>query len=134
MMNRGRTVIPSGLAESESNQSPPSRATTPTVARLAERLAYTISGGSKSICTPTSCRTPLNAASQNTARKAATTIKMLFSQFMLLLVGRVAFRVSSFEPHPHFLNRVEICPQFHARHRRQAVLDRASIENLSNGD
>src|ERR1035441_4137626 len=74
-------VTPSGLADRESNQSPPHSASSVTVVSPVHRAAYTMSGGSKSICAPTRWRMPLNAASQNTARKAAPKTNAVFSQF-----------------------------------------------------
>ena len=82
MTKSGSTLIPSGLAESESNQKPPSVATSATAEILALKAAYTTSAGNKSICAPSRFRGPRQYDSRKTARKATSRTAMVLSQFI----------------------------------------------------
>src|ERR1700761_3301448 len=76
--NKGMTEMPSGLAESESKNNPPSTESSVIVGNPALSAAYTTSAGSKSICAPRRKRKPLKADSQKTARNATSRIRMEF--------------------------------------------------------
>src|SRR5437899_11182686 len=87
--NKGSTLMPKGLAERESNQSPPQTDNSATVTNPVLKLAYTTRLGNKSTCAPSKWRTPLMVASRKTTTKATVRIRMVLSQFM------VEFKVQS---------------------------------------
>ena len=82
MAASGSTLMPMGLAESESNHSPPHKASAATVGMPAVSVAYTIRAGSRSTCVPN--RRP-EADWANTTTNAVSKIRNVFSGFIVTI-------------------------------------------------